>query len=127
MSGAFATVPATTLVKEFTINLAQNAGTYDLFTASGDVVIHEITFYVAVAGVGLTSFTVSANDTTVVPFLTIVLLAAITIGKNLTPYSGPSLLASGKKGQYTIIGNGSAGSITAAVRYSPATAGASLS
>lgn len=102
----------------FTMNLAQNAGTYDLFTASGGpVLIKNISFHVDVAAVGLTSITAQSDDTTPVQFLASTAAASLTAGKNLTPYVGPSILATGKKGQYTIVGNGSAGSITVMVEY----------
>lgn len=103
--------------QEFTMNLAQNAGTYDLFTADGDVLIKSITYYVDTTATGLTSVSAATNDTTPVTLLSSVAAAAITAGKNLTPYNGPTLLADTKKGQYTIVGNGTAGQITAIVEY----------
>lgn len=111
--------------KSFTMNLAQNAATYDLFTASGgNVVIKSVTYHVETTATGLTSITAQTNDTTPITLLGSTAAAAITAGKNLTAYAGPSVLASGKKGQYTIVGNGTAGVITAIVEY--VSAGGSL-
>lgn len=115
-------------VKQFSINLAQNAATYDLFTASGDVSILSVDLYVSVAGTGLTSVSVQTNDTTPVVVLASGsgLVAALTIGKNLLNLASQFFLASGKKVQYTIVGTGSAGTIKAVVRYMRATAGADI-
>ncbi len=117
MSGGFS-APATSQVKVFTANLAQSAGTYDLFTATGgDVLIKQIALYVETAAAGLTSVAVQTDDTTPVAILSSTLLAALTVGKNLTAFAGPSLLKSGKKAQYTIVGVGSAGSLKVAVEF----------
>lgn len=60
---------------------------------------------------------VSTNNTTPDPLLASVLLAALTGGENLTSFVGPLVLPSTKKGQYTIVGIGSAGTITVVVEY----------
>lgn len=102
--------PATSLVKTFTANLSQAAGTYDLFTSTGqNTLIKSINFYVGVAAAGLTSITVQSNNTTPVALLASTALAALTADKNLTAYVGPFLLPSTKKVQYTIVGTGSGG------------------
>lgn len=103
--------------QEFTMDLAQVAGTYDLFTASGNVVIDRIDFYNAVAGAGLTSVSSATNDGTPTTLLSSVLLAALTGGVSLTPYTTPFVLGDGKKGRYTIVGTGTAGTIIAIVKY----------
>lgn len=109
--------------KSFTANLAQNAATYDLATASADVVIKSITTFVSTAATGLTSITLQSNNTTSDVVLASTLLASLTIGKNLTPVSLPFVLPSTKKIQYTIVGNGSAGALTVIVEYSSPSGG----
>lgn len=105
-------------IKTFTIDLAKSAGTYDVTTATGDnVFIKNITFHVTVAGVGLTSVTVQTNMTTPITVLASVVVASITIDKNLTPFTTVMLLPSTKKIQYTVVGTGSAGTILATVEY----------
>lgn len=117
MSGGLS-APATSQVKVFTVSLAQSAGTYDVFSASGgDVFIKRIVPYVDSAAAGLTSITLQTDDTTSVAILSSTLLAALTAGKNLTPFTTPTLLKSGKKGQITIVGIGSAGSLKVAVEF----------
>lgn len=103
--------------ESFTANLAQNAGTYDLFTADGPVVIDSINFYNDVAGAGFTSVSAATNDGTPTTLLAPVAVATLTGGKNLTPYAGPLVLGDTKKGRYTIVGNGTAGTIIALVKY----------
>lgn len=108
---------AAQMLDNFSMNLAQVAGTYDLFTADGIVTIDSIEFYNDVAGAGLTSVAAQTNDGTPETLLAAVPVASLTGGVNLTPYTGPLVLGDGKKGQYTIVGNGTAGTIIALVRY----------
>ncbi len=105
-------VPLSPNYKTFTANLNQAAATYDLCTATGDVLIKIVTIFVAVAAIGLTSISISSNNTTADVVLASTLLATLTVGKNLTPVSLPFLLPSTKKIQYTIVGVASAGSLT---------------
>lgn len=117
-----------TITKVFSINLAQNGGTYDLCTASGgDVLIRSVDFYVSVGGAGFTSFTVSTNDAVPIAMLGSTLLAATLIGTNLTGFSTRTSLLSTKKMQYTIIGTGSAGIVKAIVSHTPIVTGAIIS
>lgn len=114
--------------KSFTMNLNQNAGTYDLLTVSGgNIDIVGIEFYNDVAAAGLTSVSAATNDTTPTTVLATTNLAALTGGKNLTAFSTPTILGTGKKIQYTVVGNGSAGSIQVMVRYLSMTPGAAPS
>jgi hypothetical protein len=117
----------TIYTKSATINLAQVAGTYTLLTATGDVVIQDITFYVNVAGLGLVSVVVKTSDSVQTTLLASVLLAALVAATNLTPFNALTYLPSTKAIQYTIVGTGTAGSIQVLVRYSQATPGAFLS
>lgn len=121
MSGGGLIVPTSAInnVKYgvFTASLAQAAATYDLFTATGDVMIKRIAFYNDAAAAGLVSAAIATNDTVPVAYLAAVLLAALTGGLNLTAFAGPSYLKSTKKAQYTIVGLGTAGTIKAFVEY----------
>lgn len=104
--------------KEFTFNLAQNAGAYDIATVTGgDILIIGIALYNDVAAGGLTSISIGTNDTTPVAILGSTNLAALTGGLNLTPFTTQTVLGSGKKIRGTIVGTGNAGSVKLAVRY----------
>lgn len=116
-------------VKEFTINLAQAAATYDLFTASGDVAIEDISYYVSTVGATFTSVAVQTNDTTVLALVSAVegAVANILAGKTLRPAAAQSFqLRSGKKVQYVIVGVTGTGAIKAVVRFRPITGGATI-
>lgn len=114
--------------KTFNANLNQNAGTYALFTvnAVGNIFIYDIVFYNDVAATGLTSVSMVTDDTTVTTVLASVLLAALTGGKNLTDYTVPIVLPSGKHVNYVIVGNGTGGSIKCTVLYYSTIAGADI-
>lgn len=103
--------------KYFTANLAQVAATYDLCTATGTTSISRVWIFVTTAATGLTSITMQSNNTTSDVVLASTLLAVITINKNLTPVTVPFALLTGNKIQYTIVGTGSAGSVTVGVEY----------
>lgn len=109
-----------------TANLSQAAGTYDLLTATGDVMLEWGTVYVVVAGVGFTSWTIVTDNTTPITILASTTLANTTIDKNLGPFWTPQLLVSTKKIRYTIVGTGSGGSARLVMGYRPVTAGAVL-
>lgn len=114
-------------VKEFTANLSQVAGTYTLTTAtSGDILITAIQPYNSTAATGLTSVSINTNDTTPTTILGTTLLAALTSGVNLTGLTNQFLLPSTKVIQYTLIGNGTAGSMKIAIRYQRLANGADL-
>lgn len=110
-------------VKSFSANLAQVAATYDLATASADLVINRITTFVSTAATGLTSITMQSNNTTSDVVLASTLLVNLTGGKNLTPINIPFLLPNTKKLQYTIVGTGSAGTLTVVVEYASPSGG----
>lgn len=130
MSSSYGAYPSDTQIyksKTFTANLSQNAATYDLCTASGGSVdIVGIDFYNSTAAAGLVSVTFQTNDTSVTTVLATVVLATLTGGKNLTNLTSSFVLPSTKKIQYTIVGTGSAGAITATVRYFSTAAGADI-
>lgn len=118
MSGTSANVPSDAVhFDSFVINLAQNAGLYTLCTASQSITIKSISFRVNTAGTGFTNFIVGTNDTGVVSLLGLTLLVSVTQGVNLPAYTGICQLAATKAITYTIVGNGSAGSVTAVVEY----------
>jgi hypothetical protein len=106
-------------VRQFTVNQNQGAGTYDLCTASGDVLIKSVSFFQSVSAGGLTSMTIQTNNTTADILLASTLLAVLTGGKNLTALVTPTYLPSTKKIQYTIVGAGNAGSLLATIEYYP--------
>lgn len=119
--------------KEFTLNLAQAAGTYDLCTASGgDVLIdlYNLSLFCTVAGATFTSVAVQTNDTTPAVILTAVEggVANITAGKNITRAVtfGAILLRSGQKIQYTIDGSTGTGTVVAGISFCPLTGGATI-
>jgi hypothetical protein len=121
--------------KDTTLNLAQAAASYDALTASGDVLITGVTFYVAVAGGGdLTSVAVQTNQTTALVLMT----AAEGAVANLLAQSHPAVatdktykpwtLQTGQKIQYTLVvaGAGPTGSMKIVVQYQPISSGAAL-
>ncbi len=113
--------------KSFTFTLTNNAGAYALATATGgDILVLDCLPYNDAAAVGLTSVSISTDDTTPVAILASTLLAAMTGGKNLTALTTPFVLKSGKKIVGTIVGTGSGGTIKLAVLYLPLASGASL-
>jgi hypothetical protein len=117
--------------KQFTANLAQAAGTYDLAVANatGGVVIHDVQIYVATVGATLTSVAIQTNDTTPVIMLTAIegAVANLTVGKNVAKvFTGPTYLHTSKKIQYTIVGVTGTGSLLVTVRYQSSVAGADI-
>lgn len=116
-------------IRSFNMNLNQNDGTYDLFTANGDIEIESIVFYVSQTGTGLVSVSAQDNDTTPTEYLSAAEGAAanLTAGKNLKTYTTKKILASGKKVRYTIVTNGSGGNVKAFVTYRPLVFGATIS
>lgn len=120
--------------KEFTANLAQAAGTYDLCTASGgDVVVdlYSLAIYVATAGATFTSVSIQTNQTNATTVLSAVegAVANLVVGKNLVraiPVIGSLFLKSGEKLQYTIIGSTGTGALTVGMNILSMTPGATL-
>ena len=119
---------------EFTANLAQAAGTYDLCTATnGDILIdpYRCSFYMATAGATFTSVSIQTNQTNTTTLLTSGegAVANLTAQKNVAhaiPGSQAFLLKSGQKLQYTIAGSTGTGSMTCTIAYFPVTSGATL-
>lgn len=111
-----------------TANLAQAAGSYTLWTASGDVLIERMAFLVTTAATLLTSVAVTNSETTVLPYLSAAngALAALLAGASLAPYQGPTILRSGKLIQYTLLGLTGTGVMRVVAVWRPLTAGASL-
>jgi len=115
--------------KEFTLNLAQAAATYDICTASGgDVLVMIAAPFVSVAAVGLVSDSIQSNNTTpdIIMAAGVGLLGSLTAGKNMAPFATAFVLPSGKKLQHTIVGTGSGGTILLAVQYMRLAAGADI-
>jgi hypothetical protein len=112
--------------KAFSTN--QNAGTYTVFTATTqDVMVEYCTFYVTVSATGLTTLTVQTDDTTSIPMLASVAVAALTGGKNLTVFTSQTYIPVGKHIQASIVGtNGTGGSITVTCKYTPVVLGGLL-
>lgn len=114
-------------VKVGVFNTAQAAGTYDLLTATGDVYVEVLSAYAKTAGGGFTTAAVATNHTTPKSIVAAAVAAAVTLDLAMTLVTTAFVLPSGKKIQGTIVGTGNAGEIDVVVRYSPLTAGATLS
>jgi hypothetical protein len=119
-------------IKEFTLDLAQTAATYDVCSASGDVLITGFTGYVSTSGGTLTSVEITTNDTTDFEFFTSTeaQLSALTQQRTLTSAKKAykATLHDGKKIQYIISGGGAAncGEIKFIVEYYTLTKNAHL-
>jgi hypothetical protein len=115
-------------VKRGVFNLAQNAGTYDLLTATGgDVWVEVEQVFVRTAATGLTSVSI-ATDHTILgkTILASTLVASLTGDAILSLTTAKFVLPSGKKIQGVIVGTGSAGTVDVVVKWAPLTAGATL-
>jgi hypothetical protein len=110
-----------------TFNLAQNAGTYTLFTATtGAVGAGYCTFQVSVTATGLTSLVLQSSDATPIIVLGKTLTANLVAGTNLNSFVGPLYMASSGTINAIIAGNGTAGSLIATCWYSAIGTGATL-
>lgn len=120
-----------TKTKEFTLNLAQAAATYDLATvnAVGGMVIEEVVFFGITVGATFTAVTVQSNNTVSEELLSAAegAVANIIAGKNIKVHSSPFYLPATKKLQYTISGSTGTGSVRAIVKYRPSVSGADIS
>lgn len=114
-------------IKTGVFNTSQNAGTYDLLTASGDVYVEVLAVYVKTAGAGFTTAAVATNHTTPKSIVAATAAVGITLDLAMTVVSAAFMLPSGKKIQGTIVGTGSGGEIDVIVRWSAVSAGATLS
>lgn len=118
--------------QEFTANLAQAAGTYDLCTASGDVLINEYDLAVlcTVVGATFTSVSIQSDQTTPEVLLSSAegAVANLTASKNIVRAvaRGSFILRSGNKIQYTIAGSTGTGTLVVGIPYTPLTVGASI-
>lgn len=129
---SFAFQPNLTQIKEFTADLSQAAGTYDLCTASGKIFIpmKDIACYMSTAGGTLTSVAVQTNQTNATVILTAgegavaSLLAQKVV---IHAAEGAITLESGQKIQYTIVGLTGTGSMKVTIRFTPLTSGGTLS
>lgn len=107
----------------------QNIATYTLFTGTTQAVIvtscvFEVT--TTTTGAGLT-LSVQTDDTTPVTFLTAVAVASLTAGKNLTVFSTPTRIPTGKHIQASIaVANGTGGAVQITCIYTPEVLGGSL-
>lgn len=121
-------------VKSFTANLAQAAGTYDLCTAQGDVLIDPtwLSIYVQTAGATFTSVAIQTNQTNATTIMTAGegAVANLTVQRNV-PHALPTAqgitLKNGQKLQYTITGATGTGSLQVFVPFFGVTSGATLS
>ena len=115
MGGYLGSSSSDSIPVQFTANLAQAAGTYDLCTASGgDVFIIDFNVYVATAGAVLTSVQIKTDQTNPVDIMSAVEGAVANLGaqKNVViARSQPILLRTGQKIVYTIVGATGSGSL----------------
>jgi hypothetical protein len=125
------TISNTSIVgTEKAVNCAQAAGTYDLFTATGDCLVEVNTYYQITAGATFTSLAIQTDDTT--PFVIMSAaegaVANLTAQKNITTANkiAPFLLQNGKKIRMTLVGTTGTGTGMLAVQYTPVTTGAYL-
>lgn len=112
-----------------TVNLAQAAATYDAGTvAGGAIMLLDTVVYVVTAGATFTSVSIQTNNTTAVEILSAVEggVANVTADKNLKVFTTRTVIPSGKKIQYTIVGSTGTGAITLYVRYQPLANGATI-
>lgn len=115
------------LAKEVSFSLNQAAATYTLFTASGDVLIEDISVYCTAAAAGpLTSVSIQTNQTTPRVFLTVAeggvgnLLAQATIAMAERATRVNTQLRSGQLIQAVIAGGASAtGVLQIVVKWRP--------
>lgn len=131
MSGAFGGLIDTEKNKTvaLTLNLAQAAATYDAGTVSGgSIMLLEAVAYVSVVGATFDSVSIQTNNTTAVEILSAAegAVANITADKNLKVFTTKTVIPSGKKIQFTIVGSTGTGTIILYVRYQPLANGAVL-
>lgn len=120
---AYIQITSPLVIKQFTLDLSQAAGTYDIFSAFvSDVIIEHIVLYIVTAGAVLSSVAIKTNQTTAFDVLTATdgAVANLTSQKNLiTTWTQqiPIILASGQKIQYLLVGLTGSGSIRMTVMY----------
>lgn len=130
--GAFAYLGPNWYVADGTLDLSQAANTYDLFTASGDIMSLGTAIISLAAATTFTSVEVSVNFSTAFVILTTAngARANWTSGAAMTTTLGVNqkglYIPSGKKVQYTIAGSTGTGSGRMVCVYRPLSAGARL-
>lgn len=108
------------IVRPFSIDLAQSAGTYDIISAVDHIWIRSAKVIVSNAASGLTSVSIQSNLPSTYVILTSAEGAAanLNLGRILpTSFTGPTILPQGRKLQYTISGTGTAGQLVLVVEY----------
>lgn len=122
-------------IKQFTADLSQAAGTYDLLAASGSgIYIKNANIYVSTAGATFTSVSIQTNQTTPKVILSSTdgavanLTSQAQIENSIDGWgrSHPIYLASGQKWQYTIVGTTGTGALLVTVEFLPVTADGDL-
>lgn len=108
------------------LSLAQAAGVYDLFTASGEVWVEVKAAYVTVAGAGFTSLSVATDHTSPKSVVNSTAVGAVTKDASATIVSQGFILTDGKRIRLTLVGTGSAGEVVLLVNATPVTPGATL-
>lgn len=105
-----------------TVDLSKAAGTYDLFTATNDVVIWAAALYCTVVGATFTSCTIQTNSTTnfVILNSTDGAVANFTAGKNMAitwTQVQKIVVPNGLKVQYTMAGSTGTGTAKLYLNY----------
>lgn len=131
MSSSFGPLQDTSLVKSatLTLNLAQAAGTYDAGTVSGgSLMLLDAVAYVTVVGATFTSVSIQTNTTTSVELMSSTegAVANVTVNKNLKVFITRTIIPSGSKIQYTIVGSTGTGTILLYIRYQPLANGVTI-
>lgn len=115
---------------QFTLSLGQASGTYDICTASGDLLIDMANVYVATGALLVTSVAIRTNQSTPTDMMSAVegALANLLSQRNMVLASAtrPIYLASGQKLVMVLVGLTGSGSLKLNLRYYPVTAGARL-
>lgn len=111
-------------VQTFTVNTNQNAGTYDLCTATGgDVWVEVSNAYISVAGAGFTTVAIQTNHSTPKSIIAALAVVGATLDLSATVVTSSFYLPVGKKVQYTLVGNGSGGQIQVVFKAAPGAGG----
>jgi len=118
------------VVKEWTLDLSQVAGNYDITTASGDSLVESFAIYVATAAATLDSVKIYTDDTTVFELMTIVEGATANLLEGAQIHTAnmnkPFRMTALKKIKYTLAGTTGTGSIKLVLKYYPISASANL-
>ena len=110
-------------VSQFVANLSQAAGEYTLCTASDDVLIEDIQYYVRTAATTLDSVQFYTSDTNPLTLLTTTegARANLVTGKTLRPAEKQQLLLrNSKRIYYAIAGSTGTGEVLVTIRWRPA-------